>query len=179
MRGAEIYIYTLVYILRESHARVFQREGLHDLNLFHPLSPGELQDASFADLTGRDLRGKKFYKSILRGAILDGAQLDGASMFGSFAKGASFKGASLRGADLESVDFEGADLSDAVLEGAALTNAQLGRVKSIVGADFTDVVLRKDINAALCAKADGVNSKTGVSTRESLNCRPLKKPAAE
>lgn len=31
-----------------------------------------------------------------------------------------------------------------------LTNAQLGRVKSITGADFTDVVFRKDVMMGLC-----------------------------
>ncbi len=36
-----------------------------------------------------------------------------------------------------------------------LTNAQLARVKSIKGADFTDVVLRKDVQAGLCKIAGG------------------------
>ncbi len=40
----------------------------------------------------------------------------------------------------------------------------------ITGSDWTDVVLRKDVQKALCAIADGTNPDTGVSTRESLMC---------
>ena len=62
---------------------------------------GELQEAAFQDLSGKNFSGKKFYKSILRGTIFDKANLEGANMFGSFCKGASFVGANLRNADLE------------------------------------------------------------------------------
>jgi hypothetical protein len=45
-----------------------------------------------------------------------------------------------------------------------------GHQVNINGSDWTDVVLRKDIQKELCAIADGVNPTTGVSTRESLLC---------
>ena len=98
------------------------------------------------------------------------ANPQGASLFGSFAQGASFVGARLDNADLESVDFDGADLTNAVLAGAQMTNAQLGAVKSIEGADFTDAILRRDAQKALCSVARGTNPATGVDTRESLLC---------
>jgi hypothetical protein len=44
-------------------------------------------------------------------------------------------------------------------------------VKSIAGADFTDALIRRDIQQGLCKLADGTNPVTGVTTKESLGCR--------
>lgn len=74
-----------------------------------------------------------------------------------------------RNTSLESADLEGADFSSAVLEGALVTNAQF-KDNTIVGSDWTDVLLRKDQLKYLCTVASGVNPTTGVDTRESLGC---------
>jgi len=41
----------------------------------------------------------------------------------------------------------------------------------ISGADFTDAVLDLPQQKALCSRASGSNPRTGVDTRDSLNCR--------
>jgi hypothetical protein len=51
-----------------------------------------------------------------------------------------------------------------------LSNAQLRNLKSIEGADFTDALMRKDVQMSLCKIARGVNPKTGVATADSLGC---------
>lgn len=51
-----------------------------------------------------------------------------------------------------------------------MSSARFSNTTIIDGADFTDVIIRKDINDTLCKLAKGVNLKTGVDTRESLNC---------
>lgn len=57
------------------------------------------------------------------------------------------------------VDFSNANLISAQFEGA-----------NIEGADFTDSLLDKVTMLSLCKRASGVNSKTQVSTAESLMC---------
>lgn len=93
----------------------------------------------------------------------------GVSLFGGLAEGANFSGANLSNADLESANFEDADFSNAILSGAFVNNAQWKHVK-ITGSDWSDVVLRKDVQKYLCSLADGENPVTGVDTRESLMC---------
>ncbi|MFY7820461.1 MAG: pentapeptide repeat-containing protein, partial [Planktothrix agardhii] len=61
------------------------------------------------------------------------------------------------------------NLTNAILEGAYAYNATFeGAI--IDGADFTDVMLRKDSINTLCQVARGTNSVTGRNTRDTLNC---------
>lgn len=127
---------------------------------------------AFKDFSGQDMTGKNFNKADMRGIDLTNANLEGDQMFGAICADAKFNGANMRYVDLESADLEGADLSDTILEGAMLTNTQFKKLVSIEGADFTDALIRRDVQKGLCQlpSAKGTNSKTGVSTRESLNC---------
>ena len=45
------------------------------------------------------------------------------------------------------------------------------RDAQIEGADFSEAVIDLPEQKALCARATGINSSTGVATRDSLRCR--------
>jgi len=62
------------------------------------------------------------------------------------------------------------DLSDAILENAILLRTVFQQV-NITGADFTNAILDGAQVKYLCTLADGVNSMTGIATRDSLGCR--------
>merc|ERR1719152_259054 len=123
------------------------------------------------DLSNRDLTSIAFTKGSARETNFSGSNLRGTSLFGVEAIGAKFVGADLSGATLELGNFESADFTDAVLEGAFVQAAAFKGAK-LTNSDWTDVLLRKDQLTALCSNktATGVNPKTGVVTRESLNC---------
>jgi len=128
-----------------------------------------LQDLQ-PDMHGRNLQQQEFLKADLEGFDLSGADLRGAVFNNS-----NLQKANLSGADLEDVvayasRFEGADLRDAVLRNGMLMQSHF-RDASIEGADFSDAVLDLPERKALCARANGSNSRTGIATRDSLECR--------
>lgn len=79
------------------------------------------------------------------------------------------EGADLTNATLDSARIIKTNLTNAVLEGAFAANAKFdGAI--IDGADFTDVLLRQDVQDKLCKVAKGTNPTTGRETRKTLLC---------
>ena len=123
-----------------------------------------------ADMHGLDLKEKEFLKADLREVNLSDTDLRGAVINTS-----QLQGADLRGADLSDVvgfasRFDGADLRNANFTNAMLMQSRFADAE-IEGTDFTNAVMDLPQQKALCARADGVNAVTGISTRDSLGCR--------
>ena len=141
------------------------------VNALYPSDPSSV-DVLKGDLHGKDLQNTEYVKYDLSGQDLGESNLKGAYMSVTTAKNASFKGANMSNVIAYAVRFDNADLSD-----ANLTNGEL--MKSIFdganidGADFTEANLDLSQRKALCERASGTNSQTGVDTFESLECTGL------
>jgi uncharacterized protein YjbI with pentapeptide repeats len=121
------------------------------------------------DFSGQDLRGSQFNQSNMRNSTFKGANLQGVSFFGTNLTNVDMTGADLTGAAIDNARLSKTNLTNAILTGAFATSTKF--VGTIIdGADFTDVLLRKDVLKILCATASGTNPTTGRKTRETLDC---------
>ena len=130
---------------------------------------------SNAELTRRDFSGQMLRAAEFSNANMDltnfsNADLRGAIMSASVMTEANLHGANLTNAMIDQVKFTKADLSDAILAETILLRSTFDGV-NITGADFTDAIMDGAQVKELCTKASGINSQTGISTRDSLGCR--------
>mmetsp|Transcript_51989 Transcript_51989/g.96218 ORF Transcript_51989/g.96218 Transcript_51989/m.96218 type:complete len:283 (-) Transcript_51989:32-880(-) len=123
-----------------------------------------------ANFQGKNMRGVSFQQSSVQFGNFADSNLENASFFDADIKGANFTNAQMNQVNLELARVEDAILDNAVLTEAYISGNTNMKVKSIVGADFTDALLRKDQQKYLCSIAKGTNTFTKVDTADSLGC---------
>lgn len=127
-------------------------------------------NATSKDFSGQSLLQAEFSNAKLADANFDSADLRGAVFNGSVLTHANFHRADLSDSIAYLSDFSGADLSDAIFTSAMLLKSNF-KGATVTGADFSFALLDRDQILKLCEYADGVNSVSGVETRDSLGCR--------
>jgi uncharacterized protein YjbI with pentapeptide repeats len=126
-------------------------------------------DIKGKDFSGQDLRRSNFTSADCRDCNFQGANLQGTYFIKAVTARANFKGANLSDSLMDRAVLVDADLTDANLERAIFTRSDFTGAK-IHGADFSNALIDKTQQIAMCRYADGVNPETGADTRKSLGC---------
>ncbi|KAL4429364.1 hypothetical protein ABPG77_005138 [Micractinium sp. CCAP 211/92] len=135
---------------------------------------GTAQQYGEADVKGRDfskqdLQRSNFTSADARDANFEGSNLQAAYFMKAVLARTNFENADLSDALMDRAVIVEANLKGAILQRAVLTRSDLAGA-DIYGADFTNALVDKTQQMALCKYADGVNPVTGISTRKSLAC---------
>jgi uncharacterized protein YjbI with pentapeptide repeats len=128
-----------------------------------------LTNQNEADFSCQDLANTSFAGASGRHANFAGANLHGAILTQAAFPGASFRAADLGGVLMDKVDFSGADFTDALLNGVIAAGSNFSGA-TVTNADFSDALLDRVDQRALCREAEGTNPITGADTRLSLGC---------
>lgn len=141
--------------------------GLEQRALFQGRVDYTLTTHDRESFQGRDLENTSFAGAHARDADFSGSNLHGAILTKGVFQGASFVAANLSNVLMDAADFRDADLRDADLREAIAPGVRWQGAR-ISGADFSDALLEVGAARQLCAMAEGINSRTGASTRDSL-----------
>eukprot|EP00270_Netrium_digitus_P015413 TRINITY_DN5400_c0_g1_i2.p1 TRINITY_DN5400_c0_g1~~TRINITY_DN5400_c0_g1_i2.p1 ORF type:complete len:252 (-),score=34.61 TRINITY_DN5400_c0_g1_i2:41-739(-) len=131
--------------------------------------------ASFLLCSGAMAEFLSYDHADMRGADLSFQNLKRAVFAACDCRMINLKGSDLSGTTDTFAGFEYANLEDtnwerALADRVVFRNANLRNGADITGADFTDALVDKSQQLKMCRRASGENTKTGVSTRESLYC---------
>lgn len=129
----------------------------------------ESKDLSKENFSGQNLQLAEFTKVKLEGADFSKTDLRGGVFNGVMAEKINLSGADFTNGLAYVTNFDNADLTDTIFREAIMLRSTFNNAK-VDGADFTQAVLDTQQITKLCKYADGINSKTGASTRQSLGC---------
>ncbi|WP_414528181.1 pentapeptide repeat-containing protein [Nodularia chucula] len=128
------------------------------------------EELEVKDYSGQNLVGSEFTNVILENTNFSNADFRGGVFNGSLLEGVNLHGVNFSDGIAYLTQFKDADLTDGVFTNAMMLRSVFDHV-DITGADFTNAILDGTQIKKLCTQASGVNSQTGVDTRESLECR--------